>query len=280
VSRNRAREPSPHIVRNILPVFAACAAILLPHHAAAAGARGAAGLSLTNKELGSMVAPLPGGIRDRILADRGPFLDLVGEVLDGQADLLVLVDKSHPLAAEYAPPDLVSLNDYPLSVSRNDLRLRRAIMPVVLEMEKAARADGVTLLFSSSYRSYDYQVQVYEREVKASGREAADRVVARPGMSQHQLGTVIDFGSITDAFAETRAGRWLHAHAGEYGFSLSFPRGYEEVTGYSWECWHYRYVGRPAARLQKDYFGDVQQYMMEFLHANRSFLEARRAKGP
>jgi zinc D-Ala-D-Ala carboxypeptidase len=278
VSRINSREPPPRTVRLVFAVILACAAILFPQRAAAGGARGAQAFTMTNKEVAAMVASLPKAIQDRILADRGPFLSLLGQVLDEQADLFLLVDKGHPLAADYVPPDLVSLNDYPLSLSRKDLRLRKAMMPAVLEIEKAARADGVTLLFSSSYRSYDYQVGVYDREVKASGREEADRVVARPGMSQHQLGTAIDFGSITDGFAETRAGKWLYAHAGEYGFSLSFPQGYEAVTGYRWECWHYRYVTRPGARLQKEYFGDVQQYMMEFLNANRALLEARRVK--
>ena len=86
----------------------------------------------------------------------------------------------------------------------------------------------------------------------------------------------MDFGSITDAFAATKAGRWLAAHAEEYGFSLSFPKGYEEVTGYRYESWHYRYITRPAAKLQKEYFDDIQQYLLEFLHDNRALLEARR----
>jgi D-alanyl-D-alanine carboxypeptidase len=266
--------------RLAVPVIVGCVAILLPRYAAAAGARAVQGFSMTDKELASLVAPLRKEIRDGILADRGPFLSLIGRVLDERPDLFFLVDKTHPLNTGYVPPDLVSLTGYPLTLSRNDLKLRRDVMPAVLEMDKAARADGVTLLFSSSYRSYDYQVGVYDRELKANGQEAADRVVARPGMSQHQLGTVVDFGSITDAFAETPAGRWLQVHAEEYGFSLSFPQGYEPVTGYRWECWHYRYITRPGTRLQEEYFDNVQQYLMEFLHANRAFLEARRVKGP
>ena len=151
-------------------------------------------------------------------------------------------------------------------------------MPEVLALAAGARADGVTLLFSSSYRSYDYQKVVYEREVKTYGQETADRESAHPGASQHQLGTAIDFGSITDAFAATKAGRWLAAHAEDFGFSLSYPRGYEEVTGYRWESWHYRYIGRPAARLQRECFQDVQQYLLEFIHDNRAALEAARVK--
>jgi len=170
----------------------------------------------------------------------------------------------------------VKLTGYPLAVSRTDLELRGSIMTAVLDMAAAARSAGAALLFSSSYRSYDYQKSVYEREVKMYGQAAADRESARPGASQHQLGTVVDFGSITDSFADTKAGRWLAAHAGEFGFSLSYPRGYEELTGYRWESWHYRFITRPAARMQKEFFDDVQQLMLVFLHDNRAALEAKR----
>jgi D-alanyl-D-alanine carboxypeptidase len=233
-------------------------------------------LSLSSQDLQGMTSALPPSVQARILADPAGFLHLLSQVLDQPADLLVLVDKSHLLASDYVPPDLVKLTAYSLSLSRNDLRLRASIMPAVLDMAAAARAEGTTLVFSSSYRSFAYQKVVYEREVKTYGQETADRESAHPGASQHQLGTAMDFGSITDEFADTRAGKWLAAHAWEYGFSLSYPDGYEKVTGYRHESWHYRYITRPAARLQKEYFGDIQQYLLEFLHDNRTVLEARR----
>lgn len=271
VTGDRKRPGTEGLVRVLLlAVTVALAAV--PSFAAGSEFR------LTPADLQKLTAGLPGSIQQKVLADGAGFLKLLGPVLDEPADLLVLVDKHHLLAADYVPPDLVSLRDYPLSVSRNDLSLREAIMPEVLALVSAARADGVTLLFSSSYRSYDYQKEVYDREVKMVGREAAERESAHPGASQHQLGTAIDFGSITDAFAQTRAGGWLSAHAWEYGFTLSYPPDYENVTGYRWEAWHYRYIGRPAARLQQEFFGDVQQYLLEFLHDNRAALEAARVK--
>jgi D-alanyl-D-alanine carboxypeptidase len=259
-------------------LLAVTAAVLAPWPAAAAGAAAAPEFSLTPQELRTLTRDLPAAQQGRILAAAPRFLNLVSQVLDEPPELVVLVDKNHLLAADDAPPDLVQLGGYPLAVSRNDLSLRKLIMPEVLAMVSAARADGVTLLFSSSYRSYDYQKLVYEREVKTYGQAAADRESAHPGASQHQLGTAIDFGSITDAFAQTKAGQWLAAHAGEYGFTLSYPRGYESVTGYRWESWHYRYITRPAARLQKEFFDDVQQYLLEFLHDHRAALEAARVR--
>ena len=108
---------------------------------------------------------------------------------------------------------------------------------------------------------------MYNRNVREMGQAAADRESARPGTSQHQLGTVIDFGSITDDFADTKAGKWLAENAASFGWSLSFPQGYEDVTGYRWECWHYRYIGKKAADFQKKWFSDVQQFMLEFIDA-------------
>jgi D-alanyl-D-alanine carboxypeptidase len=137
-------------------------------------------------------------------------------------------------------------------------------------MGEAARKDGVTLLASSTYRSYDYQVTVYNRAVKTMGQAEADRESARPGTSQHQLGTVVDFGSISDAFARTNAGRWIAAHGAAYGWSLSFPDGYENATGYQWESWHWRYLGTAACTFQNTWFTGIQQFTLEFLHAWRT----------
>jgi D-alanyl-D-alanine carboxypeptidase len=109
-------------------------------------------------------------------------------------------------------------------------------------------------------------VQVYERNVKEMGQQAADRESARPGHSQHQLGLVIDFGSITDAFARTPEGIWLSVNASRFGWSLSYPEGYEDVTGYRWESWHYRYVGRELAEFIDNYFNGIQQYALRFIH--------------
>jgi D-alanyl-D-alanine carboxypeptidase len=262
--------PFPALLMIVLTI------ILCPDLLQAAGARAAPEFSQTTGDLRAMTSRLPRSVQERIVSGRREFLHLLSQVLDEPAELLVLVDKTHPLPPGYAPPDLVSLNGHQLSVSRTDLELRASIMTPALEMAAAARAEGAILLFSSSYRSFDYQKSVYEREVQQYGQAVADRESARPGTSQHQLGTAIDFGSITDSFADTKAGKWLASHAGEYGFSLSYPQGYEEATGYRHESWHYRFVGVPAARMQKEYFDDIQQYMLEFLHENRTALEAKR----
>lgn len=181
--------------------------------------------------------------------------------------LLRRADKQKGLPASYEPTDLVALDGTGLSVSRPGHRLRKPAFEALREMDREARAQGITLVVSSSYRSYAYQQEVFARNVKEMGEMEASRVSARPGASQHQLGTAIDFGSITDAFAETRAGTWLAANADRFGFSLSYPKGMEAVTGYVWESWHYRFIGKEAAALQKEYFLGVQHYLMLFLDA-------------
>jgi len=186
--------------------------------------------------------------------------------LEGDPYLRALVDKRHSLPTGYAPNDLVTLAGGSYRVSRNGLTLRRAAEAALDEMAKAARADGVVLVASSAYRSYEYQTQVYNRNVREMGQEAADRESAKPGRSQHQTGLVVDFGSIDDSFAATPAGRWMAANAPRFGWSLSFPDGYEDVTGYRWESWHYRYVGKGLAAFIDKYFDGIQQYALRFLH--------------
>jgi D-alanyl-D-alanine carboxypeptidase len=145
------------------------------------------------------------------------------------------------------------------------MMLRKAAFDALEEMAAAAQSEGVTLTASSAYRSFNYQRDVYNRIVRQLGQEAADRVSARPGHSQHQLGLVVDFGSIDNSFAETAQGRWIAANASEFGWSLSYPRGYEDITGYSWESWHYRYVGKDLAAFIDRHFDGIQQYALEFI---------------
>jgi zinc D-Ala-D-Ala carboxypeptidase len=207
-------------------------------------------------------------IRAKIDANPELFQHTLAAVsMDRNADpmLLYRVDKTKALPKDYAPADLVPLDGTELSVSRAGHRLRKIAFQALKEMFAAARTDGVTLLVSSSYRSYAYQAEVWNRGVAAEGEVATAASSARPGHSQHQLGTAIDFGSITDAFSETKASHWLTANARRFGFSLSYPQGMSSVTGYKWESWHYRYIGKAAALLERDYFDGIQQYLLLFL---------------
>jgi len=179
--------------------------------------------------------------------------------------LRILVDKQHGLSSTYEPPDLVPLQDRAYVTSKKDLVLRRSAAESLKTMALEARKQGVTLVVSSTYRSFAYQKGVYNRIVAELGKEAADRESAEPGHSQHQLGLAVDFGSIDDSFAQTKAGKWLAENASRFGWSLSYPHNLEALTGYRWESWHYRYVGPQVNRVIEGYFGGIQQYALEFL---------------
>lgn len=182
--------------------------------------------------------------------------------------LLILVDKSHHLSSTYEPVGLIPLvQNNEFTINRNDLFLRPEAYDALRALSRAALNDGIKLLVSSTYRSYSYQEKLFQRWIEIDGLEEAERESARAGRSQHQLGTAVDFGSITDDFAETKMGKWVYENAAAYGWSLSFPDGYEDVTGYRWECWHFRYIGVEACAFQKKYFSDIQQFMLEFLDA-------------
>ncbi len=169
-------------------------------------------------------------------------------------DLLRFVGKTgEPLPQSYAPPDLVPL---PAGLSEPPgLLMRRPAATAFAAMAAAARRDGVTLLAISTYRSFLEQAQVYNDEVRTFGKAKADSEVALPGRSEHQLGTTADISipalgyQLDDALSQTPEGRWLAAHAADFGFVLSYPAGKEAITGYRFEPWHYRYVGVDAARF-------------------------------
>ncbi|MDR1840132.1 MAG: M15 family metallopeptidase [Treponema sp.] len=217
---------------------------------------------LTNAELPQRISLK---IQEGIAANPLFIIDLFS-ILQDDPYLWILVDKEHSLSQNYEPEDLVELTNRSYRVNRAGMLLRRAAEESLEEMAAAARSEGITLTASSAYRSYNYQVQVYERNVREEGQEEADRVSARPGHSQHQLGLVVDFGSITDAFAQTAEGRWIAANASRFGWSLSYPNGYEEITGYRWESWHYRYTGVVLAEFIDAYFDGIQHYALKFLH--------------
>ena len=167
------------------------------------------------------------------------------------ASLQVLVNKRHPLhPADWTPADLTA-PDVPSS--RDGLTLRAEAASALEDLVAAAKADGVELTLVSAYRSYDYQQRTYAGWVRQHGRAGADRISARPGHSEHQTGLAVDVGAGTGActlqqcFGDTPEGRWVAEHAAEHGWIVRYPAGAEDVTGYSPEPWHLRYVGSKTA---------------------------------
>jgi len=225
-------------------------------------------------------AGLPDFLKNKILSYllQGPdFAMELFSLMDADPYLTLLVDKQHALDGNYVPNDLIELTelteltDNAYRVSRAGLMLRRAAAESLQRMAEAAKDDGVILEAASAYRSFDYQAEVYSRNVRELGQQAADRESAKPGHSQHQLGLVIDFYPIDDMFAETPASRWLRKNAAQFGWSLSYPEGFEEITGYRHESWHYRYLGIDLANFTEKYFDGIQQYALLFIFAWKNF---------
>lgn len=221
--------------------------------------------ALSADQLHKLLEDLPSETRKKIQTEPLSFLRRIEALLQSDPDLLRTVDKRRSLKADYAPIDLIPLRQFPeLSLTRPDLQLREIVLPDLLAMVSAAAREGIELTIGSAYRSYLYQQKVFTYYTEKNGLEAANRFSAKPGESQHQLGTVIDFSPINQSFAETEASRWLLRNAGRYGFSLSYPEGKESDTGYIYEPWHYRYLGKDFYRLQSEFFDNSQQKCLEF----------------
>lgn len=232
-----------------------------------------AAFDVTRDDLTALLEPLPESVRNRILAEPAVFLELMAKTQSQPADLLVLVDKQHALDQDYRPPDLIDLDHRGLTVTRASMRIRALVLPDLAAMTAAARLAGTDVTVSSTYRSFDRQAFLFDYNVERLGREQASTLVARPGHSQHQLGTAIDFGSIDLGYGETREGQWVLANARRFGFSLSYPQGLQDITGYQYEPWHFRYLGRAGAELEHRFFGGVQQlFLFHYRHLMPALL--------
>ena len=160
----------------------------------------------------------------------------------------VVVNKTRPLQPKtYAPTDLTSVG--------NGQQMHREAAEALQQLFAGAKQAGLTVTAASAYRSYNYQIQVYNSEVQTYGQAVADSESARPGTSEHQTGWAVDVAgggcSVEDCFGDTAEGKWVAAHASEYGFILRYPQGKEAVTGYRYEAWHIRYVGTDLAQEMK-----------------------------
>ena len=211
---------------------------------------------------------IPNGDPEKFLSDLKAVLATRANFSSDDLSPFYLIDKTHKVSADYEPKGLIHLEKNNLfAINKNNLSLRPEAFEALKVLAAAAKADGVTLTVSSTYRSYEYQKNLFDYWVRVDGLEEAERESARPGTSQHQLGMALDFAPVDDAFDQTPGGKWVYANAAKYGWSLSFPKGYEDVTGYRWECWHFRYIGVEACQFQKKWFSDVQQFMIEFIDA-------------
>lgn len=193
-----------------------------------------------------------------------PTPDADGTILVSCGDMLAPVDKVHRLPADCVPPDLVQL---PAEVSAGGAQyLRREAAEALLAMFDAARGDGYELAVNSAYRSYETQAATYNYWVQLNGQAYADRTSARPGHSEHQLGTAVDIGArglYLEDFTGTPEADWLAKNAWKFGFLISYPDGKEHITGYAYEPWHVRYVGSDVAAEVRRSGLTLREYLLQ-----------------
>ncbi len=181
---------------------------------------------------------------------------------------LILINKEHPIPVDY---------EFELATIRGNIKSDIRVMPYVLEMINAAKNDGVTLYICSPFRSDEKQEVLFKKKQKYYMRQGyseeeaynlASQTIAIPGTSEHQVGLAFDFISneykyLDAGFADTAAGRWLKKHCAEYGFILRYDQGKEDITQIEFEPWHYRYVGRAAAKEIMESGLSLEEYVKE-----------------
>lgn len=173
--------------------------------------------------------------------------------LHDPTSIWVIVNKKNALPSTYEP-ELVTPNvKLRLSAPEPQMHIGAVAEPALEEMFGAAKAEGVNLVFGSGYRSAILQKQFYDSYVAHSGQADADTYSARPGHSEHQTGLALDVTSASGTchleicWKDTLEGKWLAKNAYKYGFVIRYPAGKESITGYQYEPWHVRYVGKELA---------------------------------
>ena len=164
---------------------------------------------------------------------------------DLSKDYLVLVNKYHYLNSDYVPNDLeVISNDCNVGINNN---LRRVARQAFEKLCYDAKKEKIYIYNLSAYRSYEKQYKIYNNNLQTKGVEGTNSVSAKPGYSEHQTGLTVDINLLSKEFDKTNEYHWMKENAYKYGFIERYPKDNEKITGYEYEPWHYRYVGKEVA---------------------------------
>lgn len=158
-----------------------------------------------------------------------------------------IVNKYYQLEEDFEPNNLTAIDS---KYARNDSQLlQKEATEAFNQMCSDAKLENISLYSGSAYRSYEYQNTIYNDYIKKDGLTAAETYSARPGYSEHQLGLAVDImnGNWSYVSKEDIEYSWLQANSYKYGFILRYPENKEYITGYMFEPWHYRYLGKELA---------------------------------
>lgn len=176
-------------------------------------------------------------------------------------DKVLLVNKHFRLADDYEPKELVLYNDY--------LYMTPETLAAFEEMAAAAALEDLSIRPGSTYRSVDYQRDLYNAYVEEDGQEETDQYSARPGSSEHHTGRAIDLigpDGTLDSFEDTLESSWVHEHGYKYGFILRYKKDIENITGYMYEPWHITYVGVEAATtMHEENIASLEEYYVKYV---------------
>ncbi len=174
--------------------------------------------------------------------------NILGDIMD----YLLLVNRDNLLDRTYTPCDLVNCK----SNYKDNILIDRKVNEMFNLMKMEALNNGYDIDIMSGYRTYEYQEKIYNKLIREKGFNYALRHIAPPGASEHQTGLAIDICVYRDGncyieheISEFEEIKWLHNNCYRFGFILRYPEGMEEVTGYNYEPWHFRYVGDIASYL-------------------------------
>lgn len=184
---------------------------------------------------------------------------------------LILVNKNYYLDENYIPSDLVFAEGaYQLIDDESRYYLRKAAYEAYLELQQDARKQGLYLYLSNGYRSYQKQTKLYN-DYLLNGNEP-DHYSARPGFSEHHTGLALDITCaannflLTEDFANTLEGKFVHENAHKYGFIIRYPKDKEHLTGYMYEPWHLRYVGIEHAKIIYEQNITLEEYLINYTY--------------
>jgi zinc D-Ala-D-Ala carboxypeptidase len=216
---------------------------------------GAAGVYGLPRIISDQVSQLPESIQniaDQVQAKPVTIFNPPKYSIDEADSIWVVINKQRQITPlRYKPENLV-LPAFPRPQVQNPfgLQLREEAALATVELAEAMRAAGKgTLILNSGFRTYKTQKALYDRTKETRGLAVAEKLSARPGHSEHQLGLAADFSAwgqgcvILVCFGNTEAGRWLAENAHNHGFILRYPKGFRAITGFQFEPWHFRYVG-------------------------------------
>ena len=185
------------------------------------------------------------------------------EITDFDPD--VLVNKHRQLTEDYVPEDLETFDEEDTKADEK-VKANKEVVDAFAEMKEAASEEGLTLMVSSGYRSYQDQEEITNTYLEAYGQNYVNNYVAKPGFSEHQTGMSIDVASGTEnIFVESDEYSWMMDNAYLYGFILRYPKSKEDITGYKCEAWHYRDVGKKIASYIKEHDITYDEYYVMFL---------------